>query len=632
MDSSTRVEKGIFYIRSLTPPFRAGLHSLCVFMEKQEAIQWQSWSMDAFQQAQEQGKPIFLSISAAWCHWCHVLDEESFTHPEVIRRINADFIPIRVDSDKRPDLNSRYNMGGWPTVAILDPQGELVTGGTYMPTGQLLAMLSNYVQGPSFSPTPGNRPDRASSPLLTQQVSKIDPSMIETIAGFLERVFDRNFGGFGGPPKFPQVWAIELVFHLHAKTGEKKWLEMATLTLDNMREGGLYDPIDGGFFRYSASDDWDSPHYEKLLEVNAQMLSIYLKSYILTGQVTYRATAQGILDYLFSTLAKAPVSGSDQVMLQALPEHGGRGTPTSHSEPWFCGSQSADRDYYEQSEEERVWADAPPLDSTLYTDRNAMAVSALLIAHHVFGDSQYRDRALKLIDFLWEHCYRKEQGMFHYYDEKGNLSLGGYLSDQVHMMAALMDAFEATGIRLYLDRAEALSEVMDHYLWDHRDGGYWDLPDSSDSLGALKVKIKPFAENAIASMLMTRLSHLTGQEDYLKKSEAVLSYLSTIYGPYKYHAAPFALALERFHQSPHHVSVVGNPADAHWAELLLAAHRLKSPWKVVLPLDVKKDSKRLKSLGYSPSDESLAYLCIGKTCFPPISRAEDLYKLPSKLC
>jgi hypothetical protein len=580
-------------------------------MEKQEAIQWRPWGLDAFQQAQREDKPIFLSISAAWCHWCHVLDEESFAHPEVIRRINADFIPIRVDSDKRPDLNSRYNMGGWPTVAILDPQGELVTGGTYMPTGQLLLMLSHYGPGASFSTTSRSRLNQTGSSLSTQRISRADPSMIETIAGFLERVFDRNFGGFGGPPKFPQVWAIELAFHLHARTGVKKWLEMATLTLDNMREGGLYDPSDGGFFRYSASDDWDSPHYEKLLEVNAQMLSIYLKAYILTGQVTFRATARGVLDYLFSTLAKVPTSDSD-------------------SQPWFCGSQSADRDYYDLSEEERVWADTPPLDTTLYADRNAMAVSALLVAYHVFGDSQYRDRALKLIDFLWEHCYREGQGMFHYmepvFGPTESLSLGGYLSDQIHTMAALLDAFETTGIRLHLDRAEALSEGMHHHLWDCVEGGYWDLPDGSDSLGALKVRMKPFAENAAASIILTRLFYLTGQETYRQSSEAVLGYLSKVFGPYKHHAASFAVALDRFFHPPLHATLVGHPTDTRWSELLRAAHMLKSPWKVVLPLDVKQDSERLNSLGYSFSDEPLVYLCVSKTCLPPISRPEDLLK------
>src|SRR3990172_2245597 len=125
-------------------------------MKNQETIQWRPWEAAAFELAKKEAKPIFLSISANWCHWCHVMDEEGFTHPEVIRRMNTDFIPVRVDSDKRPDINSRYNMGGWPTVAILDPQGDLVTGGTYMPTRQLLSMLSAYMSEP-VSPTPGAR-------------------------------------------------------------------------------------------------------------------------------------------------------------------------------------------------------------------------------------------------------------------------------------------------------------------------------------------------------------------------------------------------------------------------------------------------------------------------------------------
>jgi uncharacterized protein YyaL (SSP411 family) len=424
--------------------------------------------------------------------------------------------------------------------------------------------------------------------------------IIETIAGFLERAFDRNFGGFGGPPKFPQVWAIDLAFHLHPRTGEKKWLEMATLTLDHMREGELYDLIDGGFFRYSTSDDWDSPHYEKLLEVNAHLLSLYLRAYLLTGQITYRATAQGILDYLFSTLA-------------------------AEGQSWFFGSQSADQDYYTSSEEKRLWADSPPLDRTIYTDRNAMTVSALLLAYPVLGEVQYREKALGLIDFLWDHFHQSGQGMLHYDD--GKLYLPGYLSDQVHMTLALMDAFEATGVRLYLDRAEELALEMEHDLWDCDYGAYWDLPESSESLGALKFRMKPFTENSVASITLTRLFHLTGREVYRNCSQAVLGYLSTVFAPYKHHAAPFALALERFCSLPHRVAVVGHPADARWGELLRAAHLLKSPWKVVLPLDAKRDLERLTLLGYPSSDEPLAYPCVGQTCFPPVSRPEDLQRL-----
>jgi uncharacterized protein YyaL (SSP411 family) len=213
----------------------------------------------------------------------------------------------------------------------------------------------------------------------------------------------------------------------------------------------------------------------------------------------------------------------------------------------------------------------------------------------------------------------------------GKLSLCGYLSDQVYTLSALVDVFEATGDRLYLERAEVLAEGMHHHLWDSGEGGYWDLPESSESLGALKFRMKPLTENSVASITLTRLFHLTGREVYRNRSQAVLGYLSTVFGPYKHHAAPFALALERFCSLPHYVAVVGHPADARWGELLRAAHLLKSPWKVVLPLDAKRDLERLTLLGYPSSDEPLAYPCVGQTCFPPVSRPEDLTRAASQL-
>lgn len=223
-------------------------------MKDQETIKWRAWDTQAFQEASDLAKPIFLSISASWCHWCHVMDEESFAHPEVIRRINDDFIPVRVDSDKRPDINSRYNMGGWPTVAILDTDGKVLAGGTYLPLGQLLTMLSavkskhpEIRQGPSEDAVgadlrvcPGRPgPHRESQGAPAAPTIEFDESPVQIVAGFLERAFDPHFGGFGDPPKFPQPWAVELAFHLHRKTGDSKWLQMATFTLDNMREGEI---------------------------------------------------------------------------------------------------------------------------------------------------------------------------------------------------------------------------------------------------------------------------------------------------------------------------------------------------------------------------------------------------------
>jgi len=526
------------------------------------------------------------------------MDEESFDHPEVIRRLNHDFIPVRVDSDKRPDINGRYNMGGWPTVAVLDAEGRVMVGETYLPTGRLLEMLSQVRSGTeadSSRPVSSAAPEKDSSQ-KTQPTDEL-PDVLETVSGFLSRAFDSEYGGFGGPPKFPQPWAIELLLHLHHRTGDLKQFEMAKLTLDQMRDSALYDPVDGGFFRYATRGDWDRPHYEKLLEVNARMLMLYLRAYRLTGDASYRFTAYGILDYLYTNLA---VEG----------------------ESWFCGSQSADEEYYGLSEEDRAGVESPGRDRTLYTDQNAAVASALFLAGHLLKDSAYQTSALQLVNLLLARCRHFEYGMVHYIDERP--SLPGYLSDLVHMIGGLADAFEATGEKRYLDHADELVGIANRYLWDEKTGAYWDLPEHPDREGILKVRIKPFVENSAAAIALTRLSHLNGLEANRKRAEAVLRYLSTVYRPFKHHAAPFGLALERFLNPPHHITVVGRRTDPQWNAMISSAHQVNAPWKVILPLDSEESKDRITALGYPIASQPAAYVCIGTACLPPISRHEDL--------
>jgi hypothetical protein len=521
------------------------------------------------------------------------MDEESFAHPEVIRRLNGEFIPVRVDSDKRPDVNNRYNMGGWPTVVVLDPEGHPLDGGTYLPTGQLLTMLSSVRerlgQETESQKDPPPEPPRPSP--------SVDGSLVGTVSDFIEMAFDRTFGGFAGPPKFPQPWAIEFCLQQYLKQGDEKYVKMATLTLDQMRDGEIYDPVDGGFFRYATRGDWDKPHYEKLLETNTRLLSVYLDAHRLTGLATYRATAEGILEYLFSTLS-AP------------------------GQPWFCGSQAADAEYYSLPEEIRIDMDVPPLDRTIYADRNAVAASALLKASHILGESHFQTAAFTLIDFLWNRFYRPGEGMYHFDD--GTLSLPGYLSDQVCSLTALMDAYESTGKNRYLENAAILTREMDRHLLDSDRLGYRDLPPGSGEGGIPRIEIKPFAENTLAAMALTRLFHLTGADGYRQRAEEVLSYLSTDFGFYKHHAAPFGLALDRFLTPPLRVVIVGRRGEPGWMALLNEVHRLKPLWKVVIPLDNGEDRDRLVRLGYSPSEQALAYLCVGTTCLPPVSDPEAM--------
>jgi uncharacterized protein YyaL (SSP411 family) len=500
-------------------------------------VRWQPWSGEAFSQARAEGKRVLLSISASWCHWCHVMDEESFAHPEVIRRLNDRFIPVRVDSDQRPDINSRYNMGGWPTVAVLDGEGRVIAGETYLPPGPFMAWLDSAarVQAPL--------PHRATTSRAEPAVPALDRALVTTVASWLERAYDRTFGGLGRAPKFPQPWAVELLLRLHARTGEAPWLSMATRTLDAMREGELCDLVDGGFFRYATSDDWSAPHTEKLLEVNAQLLSLYLLAYRMTGAITYRATAQAIADYLFSTLLIEERSVDGPVA-------------------WFAGSQAADGDYYDLSEGERLEADPPPIDRTLYVDLNAMAASALLSAGGTLRKPDYREIGLTLLELLWTHGQSPGGGVAHYYTGgDSRWMMGDYLADQVWLLCALLDGCEADGHQPWLERAETLATAMTRRWWDDQSGGFWDLPlesppadPSSDRVseqaggpeGLLRVRLKPLVQNAVAAVGLTRLARVTKNARYRLQAERTLQSLAPLIGGYKQHAAPFGVALERF--------------------------------------------------------------------------------------
>ncbi|HEX9757867.1 MAG TPA: DUF255 domain-containing protein [Nitrospiria bacterium] len=559
-----------------------------------ESIHWKEWGEEAFQEAKETNKPVFLSISASWCHWCHVMDYESFSKPEVTRRITSDFIPIRIDSDKRPDINNRYNMGGWPTVAILNGRGKMIDGATYLPTPQLLHMLESNLERIKSSKPSSETPQQKPEPPNQHP----NEEMVQAVAKSLERAFDRTFGGFGGPPKFPQPWALEFALFLNSKPGNPIWKEIIQLTLENMR-GGIYDHVDGGFFRYATRGDWDKPHFEKLLDLNTRMLSLYLKAYQITGEATYRSTAQGILDYLFTTLAL-------------------------EGKPWLCGSQNADTHYYQLSDEDRMWAPPPQIDQTIFADHNAQAASSLLLTYQAFQKTEYKEKGLHLINQLWNHFFDPQKGMFHYDD--GKLSLGGYLSDQVQMIHALLDGFETTGNREYFNRSEKLFSLMDDFLWDEKSGGYWDLPDHQKIGDSVHIRIKPFSENSIAAMALIRLFHFTKDKKYLHRAEATLSYLSTEFEHYKHHAAPFALALCYFLHPPHHMTIIGNKKDPKWQELVSSAHQIKSPWKVILPLDSKTDTKIIEQFGYKPNPTPQAYICVGEKCLPPVSGSDDLFQ------
>src|SRR6266700_140625 len=302
-----------------------------------QPIHWHEWGPEAFEKATQQNKPILLDIGAVWCHWCHVMDRESYDDPEIAALINQHFIAIKVDRDERPDVDSRYQaavqaisgQGGWPLTAFLTPEGKPYYAGTYFPPRDaqgrpsfrrvLLTLAQAYQEkhadvlesAESVMGTIGQAEGFAG------KSGPLQPELIDSMVESTVKLFDPEHGGFGSSPKFPQPSAIDLRMQRYAETGNQQLIEIVSTTLEKMAQGGVYDQLAGGFHRYSVDEHWIVPHFEKMAYDNSELLKNYVHGYQLTGNKFFAWVAQDIIRWMDEWL-------TDQ-------EHGG-----------FYGSQDAD--------------------------------------------------------------------------------------------------------------------------------------------------------------------------------------------------------------------------------------------------------------------------------------------------
>lgn len=465
-------------------------------------IAWLEWSKEAFEKAKREDKPILLDIHGVWCHWCHIADKTTYSDEIVIDTVNEKFVPIKVDTDKRPDINERYNQGGWPTTAFLSPDGALIAGATYVPPAQLATMLEqvwNYYK---------NNKNKIKPELQSHENEKGDvKSVLDDVAEEVVASFDTEYGGFGSQPKFPFPDTIELAM-LKYRKGDKTFLRLATKTLDGMV--GIFDGVAGGFYRYSVTRNWDEPHYEKMLETNAQLILNYLHAYQLAGSDKYKIIAERTADYLLSTL------------------HGPYG---------FYGSQDADgeEEYYGKPAEEREKMKQPFIDRNIYVNLNGLAISAFLKL-----GGKYLYIGLGTLDTVWPKCFDENKGMCHYYDGKPNVY--GLLTDNVNFVRCLLDAYEANGNKKYLENAKRL---MDFVIEKFFDNGFNDRISSREDIGLLSMQNKSIADNSIAADCLIRLDfHLNnGYRDVARKS---LSLFVQDYKKYSLHSALYAIVVEKF--------------------------------------------------------------------------------------
>src|SRR5205823_4802092 len=415
-----------------------------------QPVDWYPWGEEAFRRAKELDRPILLDIGATWCHWCHVIDRESYEDPDLAKTINDHFVAVKVDRDERPDIDARYQQavgaiagqGGWPLTGFLTSDGKAFYGGTYFPPKDthgrpgfrrvLLAMAEYYRTNRADTLREADALHQALAegrkPLVEEGVA--NEAMLKESADSLRGQFDPVNGGISGQQKFPHPGTMEWVMARYRRTREEGLRTIVTRTLTSMARGGVYDQVGGGFHRYSTDPRWIVPHFEKMLYDNAGLLANYVHAWQLTKDPIYRDAAEGILAWAEEVLSDRTRGG-------------------------YYASQDADvgldddGDYFTWTLEEPK----PAVDRTIFASWNGMMISAVLEAAMAFGRDDLRAFALKSLDRIRKEMWSKEHGMWHA-SADGKRKVLGLLEDHVYVVDALLVAFTATGDSGYLRTAE----------------------------------------------------------------------------------------------------------------------------------------------------------------------------------
>jgi uncharacterized protein YyaL (SSP411 family) len=485
-------------------------------------IPWEPWGAAAFARAEREAKPILLAISAVWCHWCHVMDETTYSDSGVIASIAERFVPVRVDNDERPDINARYNMGGWPTTAFLASDGATLTGATYLPPQEMLRVLEEiarwYRDNAAEIAARSTEIRARQAPHVEASSEDLDPTRVSALAESIARTFDERYAGFGDAPKFPQPEMLDFLFGEYLTTGDERVSDMVVRTVAAMAQGGMYDHVEGGFFRYSTTRDWSVPHFEKMAEDHAGLIRVLTHVVTRYPQHELRATLRSAVDYTLNVLRD--------------PETG-----------FFAGSQDADEEYYALSLLERRARDAPYVDRTVYADRNAALAGALALAGVALEDDAVTLCGLAALDALQVRML--EDGLLFHVQREGDRPVCGLLGDQAAYLRALLDAHQATNDERFVERAVALVGAMERRL-AAPGGGYFDRAPAEEQLGRLALQDRPIAENGIVAEALLRLFALRADDRYRTIAKRILLIYANTFARAGGFAATYARALRRY--------------------------------------------------------------------------------------
>ena len=662
-------------------------------------VEWYAWGPEAFAAAAAQNKPILLSIGYSACHWCHVMERESFENETIAGLMNQDFINIKVDREERPDVDAIYmsavqmltGQGGWPMTMFLTPQGKPFYGGTYYPPTDhygrpgfprvLAAVAESWKERPEEIEAMGRellaQLDETNDLARHLSDSLLTPTLLSNAFDALSNQFDRQYGGFGSSPKFPQPANLDFLLRFHAQSKRAEPLAMVEKTLHRMALGGIYDQLGGGFHRYSVDQVWLVPHFEKMLYDNAQLAQTYIRCYQATGNTFYRGVAEEILEYVMREMT-SPEGGFFSA--QDADSEGEEGrffvwTPTEVRA--ILGDRDAEvfgsffditlAGNWEGTNILRVVQEAPQVASQfglsieetatiLYTGRarlfterekrikphlddkiltawNGLMLAAFAEVAAVLNNATFRDVALKNASFLQQNMtLRDAEGnlrLLRTY-RNGHAKLNAYLEDYACFADGLLHLYEATFDVPWLTLARDLTTSMFAYFWDEQNGGFFAT--SSDHETLIQ-RPKDWDDNAtpsgnsVALDVLLRLAILTGENSYRDSAARVLRRLGSTLEKHPYSFARCLSALDFYLAETKEVAIIGDRTTDATQTLLQTVYSLYLPNKIVVQADGPDTApQEIPLLAARPlrDGKPTAYVCSNFTCKEPVITADTL--------
>lgn len=582
------------------------------------AFRWSEWSDEAFTEARERNVPVMLFVRASWCRFSNELEKQVLVDPRVQKLLSERFVAIRVDKDRRPDIDARYSKGGWPTLAWLEDDGELLAADNFLEADELVARLelvSDYyarnrelIRARIKEVEELRKAEEAApAPRRGVKTPVLSLDIVESVARTVLENADPVYGGWGREHKFPQTEAIDFALIRWSQTGDNEMLQIATRTLRAMQTGEIHDTVEGGFYRYATQADWSVPHHEKMLDSNAQRLFAYLEAWQVLGDDSFRATAQGILSFLYETLYD----------------------PKTHA---FKGSQDANPAYaHLTTRAARRKFDAPACDPTIFTNWNAIAVSALLKATAVLGEPRHAESAFATLEFLRNEMFDEAHGVYHYWD--GSYHLPGMLADHAYLLRALIDAAQHSGDARYLADARKVADLSIERLQSPT-GGFFDMAYDPAARGGLRQRNRSILENAVMAEALLRLAALLRIEDYADTARETLASFADDYKRFGHFTAGYARAVDLLFHLPIHVTIVGPRGSEHASELQRAALKPYVASRIVQILDPSEDAKLLERSGLPEprsGEIARAYVARGRESYAETSDASRLFALMTRI-